>query len=178
MQTDDIITQVNQVLKDNYSDDVTPPIDVYGIAKNAGLTLVEIPFPVESNHISGFITKNNGADTLYVNSNEPENRRKFTVAHELGHWYLHKDELETNPNRSILFRIALGKLNTDPIEKEANIFAANLLVPMNLLEQYNKDGEDTQSLAKQFGVSQDVIGYRLQLLREKPDENTKTQANS
>ena len=59
-----------------------------------------------------------------------------------------------------MYRKALGELNQDPKEKEANCFAANLLVPAELLEKYKDYNIDT--IAKIFGVSQEVIGYRLQ----------------
>ncbi len=166
MTTEEIIQKTDSIRKENYLNE--PPIDVYELAKNNGLDIVEIDFPAAQNQIAGFVTIKDGANKLYVNLSDSPNRRNFTVAHELGHWILHRDELETNPNRSVLFRIAIGKLNTDPLERQANIFAANLLVPLELLEKY-RDKETIDQLAARFGVSKDVIGYRLELL-EKGDD--------
>ena len=49
---------------------------------------------------------------------------------------------------------------TDPIEKEANAFAADLLVPLNMLHLYRKYATE-EDLAKLFAVSSEVIRYRL-----------------
>jgi Zn-dependent peptidase ImmA (M78 family) len=86
-------------------------------------------------------------------------RQAFTLAHELGHWLLHNEKLRESPELSILFSKPLGELNKEPIEKEANCFAASLLVPKSFLEEY-KD-EDPLTIAQIFGVSQDVIGFRI-----------------
>lgn len=160
------IDDANQVLRENFLTE--PPVDVYELAKTYGLDIVETPFPEEQNNISGFVTMSDGIGKLYVNANESPNRRRFTVAHELGHWRLHKQELRDNPQRSILFRIAIGELNKDPIESAANVFAANLLVPLEMLRKY-KDSQTADELAKLFNVSKDVIGYRLNLLERHPD---------
>jgi len=168
------IESANEVLAENYLSE--PPINVYELAKNYGLDVIEVHFPASQDNISGFVTATDGTGKLYVNANEPPNRRRFTVAHELGHWRLHKEELQTNPERSILFRIAIGQLNKDPIEREANIFAANLLVPLDMLRKY-KAGKTNAELAKLFNVSADVIGYRMKLLESQPNVRTQ-QENS
>lgn len=174
MTITDAIQAADKVLAENYLTE--PPIDVYELAKNYGLEVVEVPFPPEQDNISGFVSADNGVGKLYVNANEGPNRRRFTVAHELGHWKLHQEELQNNPQRSILFRIAIGQMNQDPIEKEANVFAANLLVPLNMLKKY-KDSKTNSELAKLFNVSTDVIGYRLKLLERPPDVQEKTAGN-
>lgn len=134
-----------------------PPIPIDELAGNYGLRVLEMSFPTELAHVSGIIDMNNGR--IIVNQEDGINRKVFTIAHELGHWLLHKEILEENPERSLLLREPIGQLNSDPIETEANFFAANLLVPMKLLRQYPCD--DIGLLAKLFGVSKEVIGYRL-----------------
>jgi len=64
-----------------------------------------------------------------------------------------------NKDTAILLRLPIGSNETDPLEKEANCFAANLLVPKYLLDKY-KD-KDVADLAKLFNVSKDVIRFRL-----------------
>lgn len=176
MQINDVVKDADQVRAENYQN--TPPINVYEIARNYGLQIIETDFPAEQNDIAGFVTAQNAMGKLYVNLSDHPNRRRFTIAHELGHWRLHRDELRANPERSILFRIAIGQLNKDPIEKEANIFAANLLVPLDLLKQHKK-GKTQEELAKLFNVSTDVIGYRLKLLEKDTNvvQETKTNDN-
>jgi Zn-dependent peptidase ImmA (M78 family) len=174
MQIEDVIKDADLVRAKSYQ--TTPPIDVYDIARNNGLDIIEKLFPAEQSNIAGFVTKQDGRGKLYVNLADSPNRRRFTVAHELGHWRLHKAELETNPNRSILFRIAIGQLNTDPVEKEANTYAANLLVPLDLLEQH-KVGRSQEELAALFGVSTEVMGYRLSLLEKSNGVQAKEKTN-
>ncbi len=140
------------------------------------MDIIEKYFPPEQSNIAGFVTIQNGRGKLYVNLQDNASRRRFTIAHELGHWRLHKNELLTNPNRAILFRIAIGQLNKDPVEKDANIYAANLLVPLDMLKRYRKE-KNKEELADLFDVSTEVIGYRLSLLKKgthvRPKETAK-----
>jgi Zn-dependent peptidase ImmA (M78 family) len=162
MTLDDVKDKARNVLKDNFLSE--PPINVYLLAKNYGLKIKEGLFPNGYSNISGFITISNGIPILYVNSDDSQNRKNFTVAHELGHWILHKDRVESDPNLAILFRIPLGTLNKDPLEKEANAFAAELLVPKEMLDKL-KDNKSAKDLAAIFEVSEEVIGYRLEHTR-------------
>ena len=173
MQIDDVIKDADEVRAENFQ--TTPPIDVYGIARNNGLEIIEKHFPSDRSNISGFVTMQGGTGKLYINLADSPSRRRFTVAHELGHWRLHREELQNNPERSILFRIAIGQLNTDPIEKAANIYAANLLVPLDLLKQYCNEKNNVE-LAELFGVSTEVIGYRMSLIEKDPDVRPKEEA--
>ena len=150
--------EATKVLQENFI--TAPPIDVYEIAKNEGLSIETRDFGDKFNNISGYIKPE--IKTIFVNSHDAENRRKFTIAHELGHWILHKDKLETEPEKyAILYRIPLGRSQDDPIEQEANCFAANLLVPDEMLKA-RRDDKEIEQLATEFDVSRDVIGYRIQ----------------
>lgn len=149
-------TRAEEILKENYI--TTPPIDVYEIAKNEGLEIEIKDFGDKFSNISGYIKPE--MRTIFINSRDSENRRKFTVAHELGHWLLHRDKLEKEPEKyAILYRIPIGRSSGDPIEQEANYFAANLLVPEALLSGMR--GYTEEQLSKEFMVSKDVIGYRI-----------------
>jgi len=171
MQTDEVIQKANEVINLSYLTE--PPVDVYALAKTYGLDIVQQPFPQKYQHISGFISVSNGTPKLFINDNDSQNRKNFTIGHELGHWLLHKDNLLNDPNLAVLFRIPLGKLNQDPLEREANTFAANLLVPKSMLDTY-RDDKSKRELAQMFGVSEEVIGYRLEHTREIP-QDTETQ---
>jgi len=75
---------------------------------------------------------------------------------------LHKEKLEEDPKLSILFRKPLGQTDPNPLEQEANTFAAEILVPMVILREYlNKGIKEPVILADIFGVSQEVISYRI-----------------
>lgn len=150
--------QAEQVLQDNFI--VSAPINIRDIVSNYGLQVEERDFGNELNQVAGFIDPK--SRTIYLNKNDSDKRKNFTIAHELGHWILHRDKLEMEPEKyAILYRIPLGQLSKDLVESEANCFAANLLVPKIYLEEFTKKGvTDQYQLADAFNVSAEVIGFR------------------
>lgn len=150
-------SKAREVLQENYIQE--PPVDVYEIARNYGIKIVVEDFPDDYENVAGFINIEDGRPVMYVNASDPENRKKFTVAHELGHWLLHEDAIREDPTKTVLFRVPLGRPNKDPLESEANAFAAELLVPMDFFEKL-QSRKDNQELADVFKVSAEVIGYR------------------
>jgi Zn-dependent peptidase ImmA (M78 family) len=151
-------SKAQEVLKENLI--YSPPIDAYEIARNYGVNVMNKPFPDKIKDIAGFIIFNE--HKIYVNAADSLHRRRFTVAHELGHLLLHEKFLEQNPELGVLARRPLGRKDDDPLEQEANCFAANLLVPGSMLERYKN--ENPNLVAEIFGVSPDVIGYRMKNL--------------
>lgn len=151
-----VFAEVERILQENFV--VAPPIKIDEIVRNYGLSLAAVDFSSspEWKDVAGYL--NAQERKIYLNSADSGARQAFTVAHELGHWLLHRDKLD-DPDYAILYRKPLGEKGTDTIEKEANVFAANLLVPRALLDKYKDD--DAGRIAKIFGVSSDVIGYRL-----------------
>ena len=92
-----------------------------------------------------------------VNKDDPPNRQRFTIAHELGHYIMQKEYVKDESKYKVLLRRPLKDLNYTKEEKEANCFAAYLLVPSDLMEKY-KD-VSTSISASLFAVSEDVIRY-------------------
>lgn len=115
---------------------------------------------------SGWIININQADRV-----ETQN---FTVAHELGHFVLHKQHLVgRNTFDGVVRRDAQGGL--DPftyieaedkmLEKEANRFAALLLMPSNLFRPaFERLDGDRTAVAKLFLVSEQAVGLRAREL--------------
>jgi Zn-dependent peptidase ImmA (M78 family) len=135
-----------------------PPVDVREIASNYGIKIVSVIFKSGHKDIAGFFDF--PENTIYINSEEAFSRNTFTIAHELGHYFLHKDRLQDHPEEyQVLMRRPLSS-DQDWKEKEANAFAAHLLVPNEFLNRY-KDFATVDQLAKAFMVSPDVIRYRL-----------------
>lgn len=134
------------------------PIDPEVIAEGEGVDVVYAGFAGRANEkVSGFINPNEGR--IYVNKDIPANRKTFTIAHELGHHVLHRDYTRSGEYR-ILPRLDEYDEGKPDEEKEADAFAANLLVPMKLLQRY-KDHASVPELARMFLVSQAVILNRL-----------------
>ena len=96
-------------------------------------------------------------------------RKNFTVAHELGHWILHKDLAQENLfgfSGNIL--ICRGtNIKTDNKERQADIFATHLLMPERFVIEQLKNFEtplrdcDLKQIANIFRVSKQAIKIRL-----------------
>jgi hypothetical protein len=121
---------------------------------------------------------------IWVNDDEARQwppRRRFTIAHELGHWVLHRDEQRSlfcrhgvvDPPADVPADVppaaagdpATARPPLDPIEAEANAFAAALLMPAALMKRHYAAtaGEPDRfgRLCTIFGSSQAAMGRRL-----------------
>jgi|TARA_R110002049_G_scaffold149648_3_gene312701 Zn-dependent peptidase ImmA (M78 family) len=137
-----------------------PPIDVAACAEAAGLTIYSLDLP---NGVSGMITRADDGVSFecYVDSSEPSVRQRFTAAHELGHFVLHRDMIGDGIQDNYLLR-AEGLTNTQ--EAQANRFAADLLMPRNLISQAIDGGTTSVgALAELFRVSEIAMSIRLGL---------------
>ena len=137
---------------------VKAPVNPIEIAKKEGLDVSLYEFK-EYKQISGFI--NYKLNKIYINSLDKFLPRQiFTIAHELGHHFLHRELTEYK------YKVSMRdttKNETTIEEVQANIFAANLLVPSKFLHEfYQKRNEySIYSIAIAFGVSKQVIENRL-----------------
>lgn len=109
---------------------------------------------------------------ILINKNHSEERKRFTLAHELGHFFLHEGkELFVDSSKvGFLFRSTRDSDVSDArVEQEANVFAAALLMPVPLVEKMMKDliKEGTKEnaligkLSETFQVSQQAMSFRL-----------------
>lgn len=137
----------------------TAPVDVLGCAKAVGLPVYSIDLP---KGVSGMIAKkDDGSFYCYVDSSEPSVRQRFTAAHELGHFVLHRNQIGDGLQDNYLLR-AEGMSNAQ--ETQANKFAADLLMPRNLIAKAINEGTtDVAGLAKLFKVSEIAMSIRLGL---------------
>lgn len=97
---------------------------------------------------------------IRVNADEPPDRRRFTVAHEIGHWVVHcAEQRERAP---IMCRSVETPGARDVREREANVFAADLLMPEDAVRgRFDTVGPHAEPLAHTFGVSVDAMRWRL-----------------
>ena len=120
-------------------------------------------------NISGSIIKNKENDgySIYVNRKHPRNRQRFTFAHEIGHYisYLNdsdsKNELE---NRGGFQDQAISYRKEDkpsPAETEANLIAAEMLMPKKFVDELLKKGLTPEEMADKFFVSPSAMTIRL-----------------
>lgn len=136
----------------------TPPVDPEALAEAMGIEVVYARLkPDVSDSISGFIVPSK--QKIVVNQAIHPNRKTFTIAHELAHHILHADYTISDDYR-VFNRMNEYDGDKPDEEKEADAFAAHLLVPTALLKKY-KDFATPTELARLFGVSNAVILNRL-----------------
>lgn len=85
-----VMKKVEEIIRQNYI--TTPPVNARKLASEYGLSVFFAEFPDEMINVCGFIDFNNSK--MYVNADDSINRQNFTIAHELGHWLLHKKQIE------------------------------------------------------------------------------------
>ncbi|MBK8767907.1 MAG: ImmA/IrrE family metallo-endopeptidase [Burkholderiaceae bacterium] len=145
------------------------PIPVDKIAKALGIQIRYSPLDAE---LSGMIYIKEGIPIIGVNALHHPNRQRFTIAHELGHYMLHRDmlsnEVHVDKQFKILMRNSKSSAGTDAMEVDANKFAAELLLPefliADVLAHSTFDIDDPaplDELAKKFKVSKQMVEYRI-----------------
>jgi Zn-dependent peptidase ImmA (M78 family) len=136
-----------------------PPIDPIDLARSQGVTVKFVRFNGESDQkVSGFYDFQ--TNEIVVNKHEYPLRQTFTVAHELGHKILH-EEWAKSDNYRVLLRDP-SNMDWDPIEQEANAFAANLLMPRELMDSYYT--LPIEKISRLFAVSVPAVTRRLSYL--------------
>src|SRR5205807_10157244 len=97
---------------------------------------------------------------IRVNASDAPVRKRFTVAHELGHFLRHRDRFTSRLIDDKMYRSGFGS----NVEREANQLAADLLMPRELIRQFRKAGmNDPKELATKFDVSLEAIRRRLRI---------------
>lgn len=148
-----------QLLKDCRISD--PPVDLRVIAEKLGLAYEEVDYFPDD--VEALIVPMEDRTVAVVNKNFPENRRRFSLAHELCHHYLHKDrsifeDADTIDSSDLL---ELEVANKDPFEAEADIFAGELLMPLFMLKRHYKPGFTAGDIARIFEVSESAASVAL-----------------
>lgn len=160
MNRDEIKKRADELI--SKYDQRIPPINIDLICKKVGivvhkLDLSELEKDAER-PISGFIIKDDTTNKtgIYVNGQDHKERQKFTVAHELGHYFLHMPDDENE------FIVSFRGLQNQ-VEREADIFACEILMPDAIMKSvYNEVPFPTVSyLAGIFGVSKQAMRIRL-----------------
>jgi Zn-dependent peptidase ImmA (M78 family) len=150
---------IEQILKESSNNNIAQePIDIRAVVEKIfKIKIVETDL---GKSVSGFLEKVGSEWLIYVNILESETRKRFTIAHELGHFIYDRNkyiaDASLEPDQ-IFFRDD----NTNPIERRANEFAAELLMPKNTFDDCVKNGCNTiAGLADKFKVSTSAIKYR------------------
>lgn len=141
------------------------PVPIGRIAERLGLDVVSITLPSD---ISGLIRKVSPDEDAYqiqVNNTDVPVRQRFTVAHEIAHFLLHRDQIGTDGiTDTILYRSKLS----DRTEAEANKLAAAMLLPWDKVNAWHSERyatppsrENLDDIARAFRVSGLAVGFRF-----------------
>lgn len=160
-----INSRVSTILKNFNQFDL--PIDIEAVAVHQGLTVMAYPLGED---VSGLLSIKDGVGTIGYNQSELKVRRRFTIAHELGHYELHKDKSDLFVDKQFIYRSknSYNTIDNQVLEQEANYFASVILMPADLVrrevEKIEMDlgsEEAVRALAKIFDVSSTAMTFRI-----------------
>lgn len=169
MRKEEIIRKAKEICEINNISEY--PVKIVDLCKNYGFSVFEEYLPDD---VSGFIVvqeedfnKYESGKVIVANLSELAARRRFTIAHELGHYILHKKKDE-----KLYAHRDTGE--SGRIESEANIFASNILMPEELVRNALELSENPlvasfdlfkiYYIAEQFAVSRSAAQVRLKQL--------------
>lgn len=151
-----------------------PPVNLYTVAASLGIEIQKSVPSTKDEELSGFLfrDKTKNLSVIGINKKHHRNRRRFTAAHEIGHFLLHKSSSTYVDRRFVVnLRSSASSEGTNVEEIEANLFAAELLMPYNMIKKDMEeigaldifcDGDKVISgLAEKYEVSNQAITYRL-----------------
>jgi len=150
-----------------------PPVKVEDVAKHLGLRVMLMDL---EDGVSGLLITKPGAASIVVHSADAVARQRFSIAHEIGHFFLNHqfesgEHVHVDRGYRISHRDQKSSSGTDLKEIEANQFAASLLMPTTLvmnsvgaLDTKELRDEHVTQLAKEFNVSEQAMTIRLSVL--------------
>ncbi|ELS0753467.1 ImmA/IrrE family metallo-endopeptidase [Vibrio vulnificus] len=182
------ITSAQDILEKVYGDldSIEPPIDIdLVIASIEGVSLSE-ELDLSNLNTAGFIqvkrdAENNVKDVcIWTNPTEADTRMRFTKAHEVGHlvFDIFPSLGDTNVNEEFIDRLHRREGSNSYIEQRANRFAAQLLMPAQLVRKevsklvslYKKQNQKIsleqaiEELSSKFDTSKEAMKFRLKNL--------------
>jgi Zn-dependent peptidase ImmA (M78 family) len=143
----------------------SPPVDVAGAIRALGILYREEPMRPDQ---SGYFQRQGNYYIIGVNATESPQRKRFTAAHELGHYVLHRDLIQHGQHLDRLFTGNMPTQRQGQIspyhEVQANRFAADIVMPAALVSSYYQRIPDIGYVAGVFGVSPSAMQIRLKNL--------------
>lgn len=131
--------RIRQAVSEILGNNPKIPINLTEIAEKLG---IEIYTVIREKDYSGSIEKNGGIYEILVNKSHSFKRQRFTIAHEIGHFILHKDDIDRRSEivdfESYAISRGIGRAYNNSLEPykeyEANLFASELLMPEQSIE--------------------------------------------
>ena len=167
-QEPDLLVSVNDVLKKAtdkgfYVDDAIQIDKLISTFDD-----IEVKYEAMDSSKSGSLSFMDGKWVMCINSNHNIKRQRFTMAHELGHYMLHRGK-----NIEFADTTFFRSEDMDSVEYHANEFASRLLMPEDKLRKLIAEDKikNIGELALRFNVSSAAMKYRVISLGYKIKEN-------
>ena len=143
------------------------PVDPVYLANRLAITVHNAKFADDS--WAALIAKSGSSTRIFVEQSDPPYRKRFSIAHELGHHFLHlPDDGEIIDRRADMFRVRepeAGPITEERLrEIHANWFASALLMPADLVKVEWERSSSIAYLAGVCNVSEEAMGYRIDAL--------------
>lgn len=148
------------------------PVPIEEIADYLHIKIEDENFPPDST-IDAMMLRRGAHASIVVNKDHHINRKRFSIAHEIGHFLLHaNDDLYIDKKvqeQLFIFTRASGKKDSDEIE--ANQFAAELLMPSDLIKRdflrkiEKREENFISKMAEEYQVSETALTYKLMNLK-------------
>lgn len=136
------------------------PVPLDEIAQALGLDVVYSR--VLPDDISGKIERAGPRYRVTVNARHTRQRQRFTLAHEIAHYVMHRDLIGDGVTDNAMYRSGLS----DAIEQQANRYAADILMPASTVRRAYRNGvKSFAEMAQLFDVSTDAARIRMRDLR-------------
>lgn len=137
-----------------------PPVDLNAISNELGIRVIITSL---GTNIAGQLMRDpvrggRSGFSIWINSSDHANRQRFTHAHELAHFILHKDLIENGIVDDTMYRSSLSSY----YEVQANKMAADILMPIRLVKIWRQRQPNVGTLAEVFKVSQEAMRIRLE----------------
>jgi hypothetical protein len=139
------------------------PVDVEAIARHFGISVYYRDLGPD---VAGMLVRdrpNGGASgfAIFVNSKNEANRQRFTLAHEIAHFVLHRDLVGASVTDDAMYRSNLS----NAFESQAHRLAADILMPSIIVKTVLQLGLPLGELARRFGVSEQALKIRIDGMR-------------
>ncbi|WP_051999990.1 ImmA/IrrE family metallo-endopeptidase [Caenispirillum salinarum] len=142
------------------------PVDLEGMARDLGIAVHydrELPDTI-SGKIQRIGPGGSGSNfAIHINAKHHPNRQRFTLAHELAHFHMHRDRIREGVVDNEMYR---SETLSNHLERQANQYAAAILLPAPLVKaEYQNTGGDVDEMARIFRVSPQAMQIRLDELK-------------
>ena len=144
------------------------PVDVRALAEELGVKVWEskvLPPGISGKLFKDLVNGGTEGFSIQVNATDAFVRKRFTVAHEIAHFILHREKIGPVIMDDVWYRSGLSTRE----EGEANRLAADILMPAHLIRRYAMlSQDDPKTLAERFQVSVAAMNIRLDEMARNP----------